>query len=370
MEFKISREQLVPPLTQVCGIIERRQIMPILSNVLLDISNETLTITASNMDTEMVSQLKTVETFSNGSITVPAKKMVDICKTLPEGAIIWFKIEGPYAILKSGRSRFKLSTLPAQHYPNVKAENVSVMLNCKRSDLKDAIETVSYAMASNDVRHMLNGLLIEQMTNAIRFVATDGHRLALCSLNTYTTSNEVIQKILPRKAVADISRLLNTKEETVQLSFSTGHAHLKTKDFFFTSKLIEGKYPDYHRIIPPIESVNLAKLDKAELLGCVTRASIMMNDDKINAVRLIITNRELKVTSHSNQGDTAEDHISVEYTGAPIEIGFKSDYLKDLLKTFESDEISIGFRDSNSSVLVEESFENRHCTHIVMPMKL
>ena len=366
MNFGIQREALLKPLQTVCGVVERRQTLPILSHVLLKTGNGRLAMTGTDLEVEM--QASTVlPDAPDAEVTLPARKFLDICKTLPDDCRIDFTIEGERAVIRAGRSRFTLATLPAEDFPNVDSVNDGVSLSIPQKDLKFLIDHTAFAMAQQDVRYYLNGLMLELSSNQLRAVATDGHRLALCDVSANVDIAEARQIILPRKGVMELARLLENDETPVEVKVGSNHISLSVADLVFTSKLIDGRFSDYQRVLPEgCDKILIA--DKDVLKQSLTRASILSNE-KYRGIRLVLGTNALKVFANNPEQEEAEEEIEVSYSSSELEIGFNVNYLMDALTAIDEDKVSIAFSDSNSSCLVTAE-NSPACRYVVMPMRL
>ena len=368
MKFVISREALLKPLNLVAGVVERRQTLPILSNVLLDLEGDQLSMTGTDLEVELVGRVTLAQAAeSDGAITVPARKLADICKSLPDQAQIEFRQEEERLVVRCGRSRFSLSTLAASEFPNIEGSAGSHDFSVKQGDLKRLIERTSFAMAQQDVRYYLNGMLWEVQAEGLRVVSTDGHRLALCSLEMAIPGAETTQVILPRKGVNELSRLLMDDNADVRLVIGSNHVRAMTTDFTFTSKLVDGKFPDYNRVLPK-GSDKLVLGSRDELRQAFSRASILSNE-KYRGVRLLLSDGNLKIVANNPEQEEAEETVSVDYQGESLEIGFNVSYLLDVLAVLSGEQVKISLADANSSALLEES-EEGDSTYVVMPMRL
>jgi DNA polymerase-3 subunit beta len=366
MNFGIQREALLKPLQTVCGVVERRQTLPILSHILLKTGNGLLSMTGTDLEVEMVASTE-LKDAPDGEITLPARKFLDICKTLPENSKIELKIEGEKAIIRAGRSRFTLATLPAEDFPNVDSVSDGIVFSIPQNDLKFLIDHTAFAMAQQDVRYYLNGLMLELTTDQLRAVATDGHRLAMCDTRASIVINELRQVILPRKAVMELSRLLAADDALVEIKLGTNHISLRVGDLVFTSKLIDGRFPDYQRVFPKgCDKILIA--EKNILKQSLTRASILSNE-KYRGIRLVLATNVLKILANNPEQEEAEEEIEVNYTSPELEIGFNVNYLMDALGAVDADNVKIAFSDSNSSCLVTPE-NNNDCCYVVMPMRL
>lgn len=367
MKFSISREALLRPLALVAGVVERRQTLPVLSNVLLDVREEGLSLTGTDLEVELIGRTMPSQVEEQGAATVPARKLMDICKSLPDQSEITFALEEGRAVLRSGRSRFTLSTLPVAEFPNIEDTQGSVELSLPRGTLKHLIDATSFAMAQQDVRYYLNGMLLELRSNLVRSVATDGHRLAVCSRSADIEVEPAQKLILPRKGVLELVRLLDDSDEPVSLTLGASHVRAHTGDFTFTSKLVDGKFPDYERVVPRGgDKVFIA--ERAQLRQVLSRTSILSNE-KYRGVRLQLEEGNLQVMANNPEQEEAEENVEIEYTGASLEIGFNVSYLIDVLNVLGEDRVQMTLADPNSSALLEEP-GGGDAMYVVMPMRL
>ncbi|QEM83657.1 MULTISPECIES: DNA polymerase III subunit beta [Halomonas] len=367
MKFSISREALLRPLTLVAGVVERRQTLPVLSNVLIKVEQDEVALTGTDLEVELIGRTVASQVDEAGTITVPARKLMDICKSLPDQSELQIALEGDRAVLRSGRSRFTLSTLPAAEFPNIEDNQGSVELALPRGTLKHLIDATSFAMAQQDVRYYLNGLLLEFAPNLVRTVATDGHRLAVCSRSTEVSLDTAQKLIVPRKGVLELVRLLDDSDEPVSLTLGSTHIRAHTGDFTFTSKLVDGKFPDYERVVPRNgDKVFIA--ERSELRQVLSRTAILSNE-KYRGVRLNLEEGNLKVMANNPEQEEAEENISIEYSGAAMEIGFNVGYLIDVLNVLGQERVQMTLGDANSSALMEEP-GGGDALYVVMPMRL
>jgi len=368
MNFKIQREALLKPLQTICGVVERRQTLPILSHVLLVSDGEKLTLTATDLEVEMIATTK-IESSNAGEVTVPARKFLDICKTLPDDCNIDFNVDGERAILKAGKSRFTLSTLPAADFPNIDVAQDGNELTIKEAALKSLIDHTQFAMAQQDVRYYLNGLMLEIAEGKLRSVATDGHRLAMCEIDADAKNIEAKQIILPRKGVSELARLLENENTDVTIEIGNNHIRMRFEELNFTSKLIDGKFPDYQRVLPQNSDKNLV-LNREIFRQALTRASILSNE-KYRGIRLLMDNNTMRIVANNPEQEEAEEQVELDYSFDPLEIGFNVTYLLDALNAIHTDEVNIALSDSNSSCLITAIGEMAaQCRYVVMPMRL
>jgi len=366
MKFQIDKETLLNPLQQIIGAVEKRQTMPALSNVLIRTTENLLTLTATDLEIELVSQTGIV-VDEPGEITVPARKLLDICKSLPNEALIKFIVNENKALVQSGRSRFSLTTLPANDFPALEKINSVYEFEITQKTLRDIIDKTAFAMAQQDVRYYLNGLLLEVNTNFLRAVATDGHRLAFCEKEIDTDISDVKQVILPRKGVLELIRLLNDSEDKVKIILGSNHLQIEFDQLRITSKLIDGRFPDYNRVMPT-DGNNIMTADRDQLRQALMRASILSNE-KYRGIRLTLEKNLIKLQAQNPDQEEADIELEVVYTGEEIEIGFNVNYMLDVLNGSNSDMVQAALRDSNSSFLLTYP-DQPDCKYVIMPMRL
>lgn len=365
MKFNGSQKVILKPLHAVIGVVERRQTMPMLNNILLSASDGKLTVTATDLEVELLAETE-VNVESDGAITVPGRKLHDICRALPNDALLEFSLSGDRLTIKTGRSRFALSTLRAAEFPVVDEVAAQQTLQLKRQALKVLLERTQFSMAQQDVRYYLNGLLLETEGKTLRAVATDGHRLALAELQMDQEAPRNEQIIIPRKGVLELQRLLDGDGE-VTLTLGTNHVQAKIDSIRFTSKLIDGKFPDYDRVVPE-DPQNIVISDRDLMRQALQRAAILSNE-KYRGVRLAMDTNNVTIQANNPEQEEAEESVEVEYSGDGMEIGFNVTYLLDALNVVDSEQVEIGLGDTSSSCLIREPGSN-HSKFVVMPMRL
>lgn len=366
MRFTIQREILLKPLQQTIGAVERRQTMAILGNVLLRADNGELWLTTTDLEIELVAHCTPDEINGDGAVTVPARKLFDICRSLPEGAVVEFASEAERVVVRSGRSRFSLTTLPAQDYPALEGFVSQAEFTLPKALLKGLLGHTAFAMAQQDVRYYLNGLLLEVASDHVATVATDGHRLAIARLETALGSGEY-SVIVPRKAITELARLVSEDEGDVGLRLGANSIELSFDGLRFTSKLIDGRFPDYERVIPRGND-KIVLTGRDALRQALQRASILSNE-KYRGVRLGVRDDLLVIEAHNPEQEEAQVELEVEYAGESLEIGFNLTYLLDVINTVSGDQLSLAFRDSASSVLITDPAEPG-ASYVIMPMRL
>lgn len=384
MKLLINRDQLLKPLQQVQGVVEKKHTMPILANVLLRVQDDELSLTGTDLEVELVAtqRLQPGQFAEPGQITIPCRKLLDICKSLPPAATIELSLDEQKLLIKSGRSRFSLLTLPASDFPSLEEDAGAFSLNVSQRNLKRLMDKTAFAMAQQDVRYYLTGMLFEVSTNQLRTVTTDGHRLALFNAAAEATPSDKIQVILPRKGVQELQRLLGDDESPLHLTFGNSHLQVtlpissgkkgEEKDTIegfvsFTSKLIDGKFPDYQRVLPR-GGDKVALINHEDLRQALQRASILTNE-KFKGVRMSFLNNELRVQANNPEQEEACEELQAEYQGGELEIAFNVQYLLDVLGVLEGANTRFVLSDANASALVQES-DNADGLYVVMPMRL
>jgi DNA polymerase-3 subunit beta len=368
MKFTVKRDALLMPLQLVAGVVERRQTLPVLANILMVLTEETLSITGTDLEVEIVGRLGVESTEEVGEITVPARKLVDICRSLPDDATIDIVLDNDQRlIVKSGRSRFTLSTLPANDFPATETNEGDIQFTCQQFLIKRLIDRTAFAMAQQDVRYYLNGMLWEVEDSLLRCVSTDGHRLAMCTRELDIQVSTKTQAILPRKGVIELSRLLKEEDASVTVTLGTHHMRLETSEYTLTSKLVDGKFPDYERVLPK-GGDNVLLGNREELKQAFGRTAILSNE-KYRGVRLTLDDGLLTIIANNPEQEEAEEQVVVDYSGDKIEIGFNVSYLQDVTNVLSSENIKLTLSDANSSALLEEP-EEGDSVYVVMPMRL
>jgi DNA polymerase-3 subunit beta len=365
MKLTASREDILTPLQSVIGVVERRQTMPVLANVLLSARDDKLSITGTDLEVELVAT-SAVGVQAAGDITVPGRKLLDIFKALPEKTNVTLSTEGERVSLKGGKSRFTLSTLPAAEFPLVDEINAQQTLTVSQGEFRRLIDKTHFSMAQQDVRYYLNGMLLETEGKSLRAVATDGHRLALCETELATRAKTAQQVIVPRKGVLELQRILGA-DGNLELAVGTNHVRAQVGNIRFTSKLIDGRFPEYGRVIPA-NPTKIIEADRDVLRAALQRTAILSNE-KYRGIRLILKTGVLTLQAHNPEQEEAEDQIEVAFEGDEIEVGFNVNYLLDALAAIDSEKVEIGLTDANSSCLIRQPGTTA-ARYVVMPMRL
>src|ERR1700747_2943135 len=347
MKLTATREDVLAPLSSVIGVVERRQTMPVLANVLLAARDNRLSVTGTDLEVELVA-MSAVNVQQPGDITVPGRKLLDIFRSLPEKTTVTLSTDGERVSLRAGRSRFTLSSLPAAEFPVIEEINAQQTLSLAQGEFRRLIDKTHFSMAQQDVRYYLNGLLLETDGKSLRAVATDGHRLALCEMELSGKAKSNHQVIVPRKGVLELQRILGT-EDTIELAVGTNHVRAQIGEIRFTSKLLDGRFPEYSRVIPanpprPVEA-------EREMLRQALQRTAILSNEKYRGIRLTVRPDLMTLQAHNPEQEEAEDQVEVGYKGEEVEIGFNVNYLLDALSAIDSDKVEIGLTDSHSSCL-------------------
>lgn len=364
---KIEKETLLKPLQTVVGIVERKQTMPILSNILIEKEIGKIRFTSTDLEIQITTTIETdADNESNSAITVGGKKMQEILRILPDQSKVSIEVKDNKAQIKSNKSKFNLQSLPAQDFPklaNQLADSRKITLS--QSALKKLFSSVQFAMAHQDVRYYLNGVLFVIENNIFRAVATDGHRLAYNAISVDADS-EKTEIIVPRKAIVELSKLLSDGSETIELEFTTQQLRAKFSGIELTTKLIEGKFPDYQRVIPVYS--NHLSINRTLVQQALQRAAILSNE-KFRGVRFVLTEKNLCIISSNSEQEEAQVEIETDYHGEAIDIGFNVNYLMDGLSSIHSEMAIFSFGNPNSSILIT-SPDDLEFRYVVMPMRI
>ncbi|AAF82815.1 DNA polymerase III subunit beta [Xylella fastidiosa] len=366
MRFRLQRETFLKPLAHVVNVVERRQTRSILANLLIKVNEDQLSLTGTDLEVEMISKT-IIEDAESGEITIPARKIYEIVRALPDSSQLSVYQSDDKITLQAGRSRFTLATLPANDFPSIDKIEVTERIIIPEVLLKELIERTAFAMAQQDVRYYLNGLLFDLRDTKLRCVATDGHRLALCETELEQAKDLKRQIILPRKGVMELQRLLEGSDRQIELEIARNHIRMKSFDVTFTSKLIDGSFPDYEGVIP-IGADREVKVAREVLRDALQRAAILSNE-KYRGVRIEVSPGQLKINAHNPEQEEAQEEIEAQTIVDGLAIGFNVNYLLDALSSLRGDFVNIQLRDSNSSALIRES-NSEKSLQVVMPLRL
>lgn len=367
MDITIQREALLKPLQAISGVVEKKQTVAILANVLLAIKEGHLLLTGTDLEIELIGQVPIQSLSQAGSTTVSARKLFEICRTLAEGSILRLSLEKNNLIVRTQEGFFVLNTLPPQDFPNLDDSVYPIQFTMNQLQFKNLLARTYFAMGLQDVRHYLNGALLDINNGVIKCVAADGHRLAFTSIEDSRLENINARVILPRKSVLELMRLLGD-EENMEINVCINDTRVRaiTKDYIFTTKLINAQYPDYKRLIPMGSWV--ATGNREIIKQALTRVSILSNE-KYRGVRFQLDENKLRISANNADQEQAEEDISLDYKGHPLEVGFNVGYLLDIISAIPTKSIRCAFTDPNSGVRIE-SAESDHSLYVVMPMRL
>ncbi len=366
MKLAIQRAALLKPLQMISGVVEKRQTMPILANVLLKVKEGKVYLTATDLEIELIGTASIEDVADFRPITVSARKLLDICRTLPEDSLLQLVQEQDHMVLRSGRSRFLLTTLPADEFPSIEEGVFTSEFTLNEGKFKKLLSKIYFAMGQQDVRYYLNGALFDINPGVMNCVATDGHRLAWSSVSDINIQSTGAKVILPRKSVLELIRLLDVTDELITVSVGDNHFRVQTADFVFTSKLINAQYPDYTKLIPK-QIENTAITCREALKQALTRASIL-SSEKFRGIRLQLNSDTLRILANNPEQEEAEEMMQMDYKGNQTEIGFNAAYLLDVVSALASEDIRWSFNDPNGGVLFE-SIEKDDSLYVVMPMR-
>ena len=366
MKFSIKRAKILPSLQAVCSVISKKHSLAVYNNLLLRLEKDHIKITCTDLEVEIASTLEHISE-DTGETTISAKKILDICRSLPNDSVIEFDLDKEKMLIKSGKSKFTLSTLPASDFSTTEKLDTNITVTLAQIDLKNLIENSIIFMAQQDVRYSLNGILLEMETGSLKVVATNGHRLSFREIAT-----EKIQEnskiVIPRKGVIELNRLLDREDEEVTLQISDNHIRLSKGDIQFTSKLIDKKFPDYNKVIPA-KSDYPARINQEAFTQALRRASILSNE-KYRGIRLLLKKNSLHAFALNPEQEAAEEEIEIQYEGEEIDIGFNVNYLLDALACIPTEDVIFDISNANSSCLILPDSDDLKCKYIVMPMKI
>ena len=366
MKFITEKAQIVDSLQNAAAVAERRQTIPILANLRLKTVNGKLEVTATDLEIQIKTYSDLIEIQEEGETTVSARKMSELCRSLPEGENVNFSLSNGKLTVSSSNFHADFATISPDDFPEIEINEEQTPITVESSVLKKQLTKTSFSMASQDVRYYLNGMLLEIEGNKINGVATDGHRLAFSSATTNAADLDV-RNILPRKAVLELSKLLSPNEGTVELLIGASYVDVRSENLSFSSKLIDGKYPDYNKVFPTGEPLPL-EISKEILQSALSRASVLSNE-KYRGVRFQLSENKLKLTANNPEQESAEEEVDVIYKGSELEVGFNIGYLLDVLNSIESEIVSFEFYGEDSSCIIKEQ-NSEDDVYVIMPMRL
>lgn len=367
MQFSLPRDLLLACLQRVVGVLDRRQALPILGHVLLKIEGDQLAVTGTDSEVELVAYAKLASSQEAVEITLPGRKLYDICRVLPEGSMVDLKLTQQLMQLHCGRSRFSLQTLPASEYPSLEDLPAQVELELQQQAFRSLLEQTQFAVAQQDVRYFLNGLLLELQGATLTAVGSDGHRLALAQLSLTSSPESSIRILLPRRGILELVKLLDSADASMTLALSPAHLQIQTVDFRFTSRLIDGQFPDYKSFFPR-QLDKIVTLVNADLKQALSRAAILAND-KVKAIRFELTDNLLTLTTTNQEQEEAQESLTVDYAGIPLSIGFNLSYFLDVLSVLKGDSMRLQLANAESSVVIESTLDNQ-ASYLIMPLRI
>ena len=365
MDFYITKEEVVKSINLTLGVVEKRQTLPILSNVMFEVDESSLKLTATDLESE-ISTTSTISNFkSGGKITAPARKLSDLCRLMPDLAEIHFYLDGDNLKIETESGKYNLSTLPSEDFPVFETEDAQSQINISSQNLKNLITKTSFAMGNQDWRHYLNGLYMMIDDKVITTVATDAHRLAMATSSLNEASSESTSGIVPRKSINEIGKLVGDESENVVIQLGQTSIAANVSGTTFVSKLIEGKFPDYEQVIPSGES-SLLVVDRKNFSESLSRVSVL-SSEKYKGVRIITKKDSLNISANNPEKEQGEENLSCEYQGEEIDIAFNVNYLQEILSTIDSEKIEINFFGSEKSCLITDP-NSENLKYVVMPL--
>ena len=368
MKFTIQRELLLKPLQAVVGVVEKRQTLPILANILVTVNQQQLSLLGTDLEVEMIGRVELVQPAEAGQITIPARKLFDICRSVPEQTLLQFVLEENRVVVKAGRSRFVLQTLAAADFPYFEESPSAHVFDISQSELRYLLEQTHFAIAQQDVRYYLNGMLLELSAEQLRTVATDGHRMAMCTIDLPQV-DAFQQVILPRKGVNELLRLLEDNDEMVKVTLGQHHLRVESTAFTLTSKLIDGRYPDYHKVLPK-PSNRLVTLGRDEFKQALSRVAIL-SSEKFRGVTLKWMEDTLVLEASNPEHEEAEERLEIRYLGAPLALGFNVAYLLDVLNSVPAGDVRMVIAEGDNSILLESALAAKGTSlYVIMPVLL
>jgi DNA polymerase-3 subunit beta len=366
--LSIERDRLLGPLTRVAAVVEKKQTLPILGNILMELKPGVLSVTGSDSEVQLQSDIAFDYEGEPSAITVTGRKLVDICRVLPANALLTMTLDGAKLVIKSGKSRFSLATLPADEFPLMEQKPADIGFDIPQILLKHLLAKTHFSMAQQDVRYYLNSSLLDLNDQQLTCVATDGHRLSCCKQMMPQALQGTAQLLVPRKGVLELQRLLQDTDEPVQVAASSSTIKVTGEDFVFTSKLMDGKYPNYQDVIPKSRNI-LIVVDRAELQTALQRVAILSHE-KFRGVRWQFENNELRITAHNPEQEWGEEVVEVDYSGEPLHIDFNVAYLLDVLSAIDEPNVVLALSNDQSSLLIEGEEQLDQSQYVVMPMQI
>ena len=365
MDFYITKEEVVKSLNLTLGVVEKRQTLPILSNVLFEVDESSLKLTATDLESE-ISTTSTISNYkSGGKTTAPARKLSDLCRLLPDMTEIHFFLDGDNLKIETDSGKYNLSTLPSEDFPVFELEDIQSQINISSQNLKTLISKTAFAMGNQDWRHYLNGLFLLIDDKTITTVATDAHRLAMASSILNEAISDSTNGIVPRKSINEIGKLVGDGSENALINLGQTSIAVNISGTTFVSKLIEGKFPDYEQVIPSGES-SLLIVDRKKLSESLSRVSVL-SSEKYKGIRIITNKNSLNISANNPEKEQGEENLTCEYDGEEVDIAFNVNYLQEILSTLDSEKIEINFFGSDKSCLITDP-NSTDLKYVVMPL--
>ncbi len=366
MNFTLTRDELLTPLMQIVNVIEKKQTMPILSNVLIQLDNGNLTLTGTDLEIQIVSHIPN-PCEDSFAITASGKKLMDICKSFTSNVDIKFKLDQDHLKIHSGRSRFTLVTLSADDYPNFAEDQLSMEVYLSSSSLKKGLEKTAFCMGHQDVRYYLNGLLLNIFNQSVKFIASDGHRMALYDDTLDMSCEQDYRLLIPRKGVTELTRILDDSDDEVRFEFSDNNIKVHFRNTIFSAKLINAKYPIFNKIF--VQDFNSQIVfEKSMLKEILSRIAILANE-KSRGVTLAISESKMTISTHNPEQEEADEDLQIEYSGEPISLAFNVNYLIEAISNIESEQVIFTTAQNGSCCIIEEPDNNLY-RYVVMSMKI
>ena len=369
MKLKIDRAKILPTLSLVSSVVEKRQTLPILSNLFLDLSEGKLRVVGTDLEVEISETINEVK-GDDGSFTVSTQKILDIARMLPEKAAISFKQEKDKVVVTSGRSRYTLKTLPAEDFPRIETGNWEERFKIKQLTLKALLDKTAFAMAVQDVRYYLNGVLLELSGKRLRAIATDGHRLAQSDVDIDLDLSETRELIVPRKAISEINRFIDEDEETeLTVEMSRNHLKLSKQETVLITNLIDGKFPEFKGVLENKLDI-VVSVNRSEFIDTLNRAAVLTaTNDRFRGVKLTLEDGVLRVTASNQEQEEAVEEMAVEYKGDAVEIGYNVVYLIDAARASNSKNVELHLQ-GNDGICVIKQPDDERTTWLIMPMRI
>lgn len=367
MKIKIDRSNILPSLNLVSSVVEKRQTLPILANLFFKVEDGSLKMVGTDLEVEITESLNNIS-GDNGTFTVSSRKILDICRMLPENASISLKYENENVVVTSGRSRYTLKTLPAEEFPRIEIGNWEERFKINQLLLKRLLDKTAFAMAVQDVRYYLNGVLFELSENSLRAIATDGHRLAQSDVDIELALKETRQLIIPRKAIAEIGRFISSDEDSeITVEINRNHLKLAKDQTVLITKLIDGKFPEFKGVLETVLETKIT-LDRSTFIETMNRAAVLTTD-RFKGVKITLENNTMRVTANNPEQEEAVEEMEVDYSGDKIETGYNVSYLIDAAKVANGDNIDLNLQGNDGICIIKQPDDERS-TWLVMPMRI